>query len=193
KYLLDDFETPDELVSFLSRVYKNDKFRNLKECSVNGRSYYFLPLGDNKYIREDFFSSGEYFIICLYRILTQSNKELVAIDEIDISLDASAQVSLVCELEKICKEKGKKILFTTHSLALMKTIELSDVPIMFLENENGTIVANRRSYNFINGVMFGFTGYDKYILTEDKQLERYLNRLIDGVKSINSCKVLYIG
>lgn len=193
KYLLDDVETPVELVSFLGRVYKNDKFNNLKECSLNGRSYYFLPLGNNRYIREDFFSSGEYFIICLYRILTQSNKELIAIDEIDISLDASAQVSLVCELEKICKEKGKKILFTTHSLALMKTIESSDVPIMFLENDNGTIVANRRSYNFINGVMFGFSGYDKYILTEDAQLERYLNRFIDGINSINSCKVLYIG
>jgi len=193
KYISEDYTTPVGLIEFLSRVYKNNKFSELKECEVSGSKYYFLPLDDYKYIREDFFSSGEYFIICLYRLLHSDSKDLIAIDEIDISLDASAQVSLVSELESICKEQNKKILFTTHSLALMKTLEKSDVPIMFLENEGGVIVANRRSYNFINGVMFGFSGFDKYILTEDVQLEKYLNRLIRDVRSINSCKVLYIG
>ena len=149
KYISEDYTTPVGLIGFLSRVYKNDKFAELKECEVSGAKYYFLPLDDYKYIREDFFSSGEYFIICLYRLLHSDSKELIAIDEIDISLDASAQVSLVSELECVCKDQNKKILFTTHSLALMKTLEKSDVPIMFLENEGGVIVANRRSYNWI--------------------------------------------
>lgn len=41
--------------------------------------------------------------------------------------------------------------------------------------------------------MFGFTGYDRYILTEDIVLEKYLNRLLSKIQSKNSYKIIYVG
>lgn len=192
KIITGDYGRPDGIIEFLCRIYKSDKFNSLKSCVIQGVEYYFTLVGE-RYVREDYFSSGEYFLISLYRLLHSKDKQFIAIDEIDISLDAAAQVHLIEELVRLCKAGGKKILFTTHSLALMKTLDDLQVPIMFLEEVGGVVEASRRSYNFINGVMFGFKGFDKYILTEDVQLERYIKRILSDVNSINSYKVLHIG
>jgi hypothetical protein len=41
--------------------------------------------------------------------------------------------------------------------------------------------------------MFGFIGYDRYILTEDIVLEKYLERLLSKIKSKNSYKIIFVG
>lgn len=192
-YIKNDYQDAHELIAFLSAVYKDtNKFDHLKLVTIKGANYYFLPLDNNRYIREDYFSSGEFFVISIFRMITSSS-QLIIIDEIDVSLDSSAQVSLMSAVRNICMERNKKVLFTTHSLAIMKTIYEYGTPIIYLKNENGIINYNLVSYSFIQFEMFGFQGFDKYIFTEDVTLESYINLKLSTIETKNRVKVIYIG
>ncbi|MBK0127922.1 AAA family ATPase [Pantoea sp. S61] len=192
-YIKNDYQDAHELIAFLSAVYKGtNKFDNLKFVTIKGADYYFLPLDNKRYIREDYFSSGEFFVISIFRMIT-SPSQLIIIDEIDVSLDSSAQVSLMSAVRNICVERNKKVLFTTHSLAIMKTIYEHGTPIIYLKNENGIINYNLVSYSFIQFEMFGFQGFDKYIFTEDVTLESYINLKLSTIETKNRVKVIYIG
>jgi ABC-type multidrug transport system ATPase subunit len=171
KYITKDYKTPKELINWYKNIYNSDKFNVLKEVTINNKKYYFLPQENNKYIREDYFSSGEYFVLSIYRLI-QQQKKLVIIDELDISLDASAQVHLLKELREFCKSKAVTLIFTTHSLAIMKM--LKDNELHYLENTNGQCKITKKSYNYIKGTLYQFKGWDKYILTEDIVLQNFM-------------------
>ena len=114
-----------DLIAFLSKIYDDNRFENLKEVKIRKANYYFILRDEDErfYIREDYLSSGEYFVINLFRHI-QSGKKIIYIDEIDISLDSTAQVNLLEALREICTEQDIFIVFSTHSLALMKTVKL---------------------------------------------------------------------
>ncbi|MGN2673286.1 ATP-dependent nuclease [Aliivibrio fischeri] len=188
----EDYKKPSELIDLLNTIYSTNKFDQLIEVKHKKVSCYALLLDNERYIREDYLSSGEFFVISLYRKI-KNKKKLIVIDEIDISLDASAQVVLVKKLREYCDKYSVKILFTTHSLALMRT--LLDGELYYLTNDNGLLETSLVSYNFVKSVLFGFEGWDKYILTEDQVLQDYLEYLIS-----NYCdniyyryKIIYVG
>ncbi|HIF9256005.1 TPA: ATP-dependent nuclease [Photobacterium damselae] len=185
---------PEELIELLNSIYSTDKFNGLIEVQEKGSSYYALLLeGDEgRYIREDYLSSGEFFVISLYRKI-KSQKKLIVIDELDISMDAAAQVLLVRKLREYCSTYSVNILFTTHSLALMRTLD--DGELFYLRNISGNAEISQVSYNYVKSVLFGFEGWDKYILTEDETLQGYIEYLIN-----KSCpevfyryKIIYVG
>ncbi|HBM3260479.1 OLD family protein [Klebsiella michiganensis] len=192
-FLKGDYQDASDLIAFMKSVYRDDdKFQNLKVVRIKGENYYFLPLDNNRYIREDYFSSGEFFVVSIFKMIMSPSRFLI-IDEIDVSLDSSAQVSLMNAVRNICVEMEKKILFTTHSLAIMKTIYDFGTPIIYLKNEGGEISHNLVSYSFIQLEMFGFQGYDKFLFTEDITLEQYINYRLTGLPIRNRYKVIYIG
>lgn len=186
------YETPEDLIRILNAVYNTDDYANLKSFRVKGDIYYFRLSESGYYIREDYFSSGEYFVVNLYRMI-ELRRKCIVIDEIDISLDSSAQVKLVGILREYCNAHGLNIIFTTHSLALMQTLNSDELFYMCREEQNTTIT--QKSYNFIKSTLFGFKGWDKYILTEDETLQNYLEYIID--KSNNDYfygyKIIYVG
>lgn len=190
KITLKDYTSPLELILFLKSIYPDNRFDELKQAIIKGEKYYFIIKDGNYYIREDYFSSGEYFIIHLYKLL-QKKCQLIVIDEIDISLDASAQAKLVHELRKQCVRNNISMVFTTHSLALIKT--LNDREIYYMENNNGSIDIRNISYNHIKSLLFGFLGWDKYILVEDDMLESYISFLLKETKNYYKYKIIYIG
>jgi ABC-type dipeptide/oligopeptide/nickel transport system ATPase subunit len=100
--------------AFLKLIYDSNKFDDLNTTNINGVDYYFLFSENGRYIREDHFSTGEYFVINLYRLLN-SNNDLIIIDEIDTSLDAAAQVRLIKELRFLCNSRNKKY-YLPHTL-----------------------------------------------------------------------------
>ncbi|EBY5610252.1 ATP-binding protein [Salmonella enterica] len=191
-YLKGEYSSAIDLIEFLNKIYDTSKFQDLKEVIIKGKKYYFIPLENNKYIREDYFSSGEFFVISIFKMIT-SNSKLIIIDEIDVSLDASAQVSLMGAVRDICEINNKKVLFTTHSLAIMRTIYSTGNPIVYLKNVDNQIISSNVSYSFVQLEMFGFKGYDKYILTEDITLEKYINYKLSSLETDNMVKVIYIG
>lgn len=190
--MLEEYYTPSELVALLADVYGDDKFSNLKEVRVGKNSYYIIPLEDDRYVREDHLSSGEFFLISLYRKIKGAAR-LIVIDEIDISLDAAAQSRLVGWLRKFCNEEKVNVVFTTHSMAIMRTME--DDELHYMYSEDGAIKTKLASYNYIKSVLFGFSGWDRYILTEDPMLEGFFKFLINTHKIPNfySFQIIPIG
>jgi len=190
--VLKDYLSPSNLIHFLNSVYSTNKFDNLVQIKIKNSFYYCLVLSNYRYIREDYFSSGEYFLINLYKKI-ENNCKCIFIDEIDISLDAAAQVKLISFLRNYCEEKQINIIFTTHSLALMKTLQ--DDELFYLSNIEENLVVENKSFNYIKSILFGFKGWDKYILTEDKILKNFLIYLI-GLHCKNTFyeyQIIYIG
>jgi len=190
--ILEEYVKPDELISFLSDIYTSDKFQQLVETKVRGRTYFCILLPDGRYVREDYLSSGEYFLINLYRTV-RGIARLIVVDEIDISLDAAAQVHLLKWLRKFCQKYGRNILFTTHSLAMMRM--LGDNELLYMERQNMEVRIYAASYSYIKTLLFGFTGWDRYILTEDTELQKFLETIIHRFCSnvFFRYKIIYVG
>lgn len=189
---LGNHKCPTELISFLSAIYSSDRFSSMVEVKVKGKSYYAIAKNDGTYIREDYLSSGEYFLINLYRTIKGTAK-LIVIDEIDISLDAAAQANLAKWLRAFCTEYNRVLLFTTHSLAVMQQLHPNE--LFYMEEQNGGISITPTSFCFAKAKLFGFIGWDKYILTEDEVLLGFINALIEIYcpQIFFSYKILFIG
>ncbi len=169
------YEVPNALIELLNYIYDTERFNNLKEITVKKEKYYAIALEDDYYIREDYLSSGEYFIINIYKLI-QERRKLIAIDEIDISLDAMAQVRFVEKLRELSKEYQVKLLFSTHSLALIKTLKNEE--LFYMDLQDGVCSFENKSFNYIKSLLYGFKDYGKYILTEDILLRDYMIYLL---------------
>ncbi|MBR7783127.1 AAA family ATPase [Undibacterium luofuense] len=191
--VLKKYSQPSQLIDFLESVYSTRKFFNLVEVIIKNSPYYALVYDDGYYLREDYFSSGEYFLINLYKRV-KSGYRFVFIDEIDISLDAAAQVKLIFWLNKFNNLYGTKFVFTTHSLAMMKTISSDNLYCMEVVGDGSTVIENR-SYAYIKSTLFGFYGCDRYILTEDEVLKDFLEFYISKCfgDTFYKYKIIYVG
>ncbi len=190
-----EYTKAEKLITFLNKIYKPNRFNDLKEITIRNSIYYFILKADGTYIREDYLSSGEFFVISLYKLLMQG-KKLIVIDEIDISLDASAQVNLLKVLKCFCNENEVNILFTTQSLTLMRSFSSDGGLLNYMEEEKdskGTVIIKEKSYNYVKGILYGFKGWDKYILTEDVVLKKYLEFLLKSKVINKKYKIIYIG
>ncbi|KTT47616.1 cobalamin ABC transporter ATPase [Pseudomonas oryzihabitans] len=169
--ILGEYSEPKELIEFLADIYSSEKFKDLKEVTVGKDKFYILPLPGDRYVREDHFSSGEFFLISLYRTI-KSRCKLIVIDEIDISLDAAAQAHLIKWLRVLCRKEEIRVVFTTHSLAIMRTLDEGE--LFYLEEIDGVTSISDVSYNYVKSRLFGFKGWDRYILTEDRMLVDFI-------------------
>lgn len=183
---------PQELISFLAAMYGTTRYSNMVEVTVKGKSYFAIVKSDGTYIREDYLSSGEYFLINLYRTI-KGSAQLIVIDEIDICLDSAAQANLAGWLRTFCALYNRKILFTSHSLALMQQLETNE--LFYIDDSNGNISINPTSYSYAKARLFGFSGWDRYILTEDVVLLGFIESVIEKYcpKSFFRYKVIFIG
>lgn len=183
---------PDELIAFLAAIYSSTRYSSLIEVTVKGKSYYAIVKNDGTYIREDYLSSGEYFLINLYRTI-KGSAQLIVIDEIDISLDAAAQANLAAWLRDFCARYERKILFTTHSLAMMRQLETSE--LFYVDESQGHITISPTSYSYAKARLFGFAGWDRYILTEDEVLLGFIEAIIERYcpQTFFRYKIIFIG
>lgn len=186
------YEAPGELIDFLNYIYSSNKFDRLIRIQVKRTEYYCILLEDSRYIREDYLSSGEYLLISVYRKI-KSGCRLIVIDEIDMSLDAAAQTRLAKRLRDFCASYNVNILFTTHSLALMKTLD--DAEIFYLLDDPRCIRPVPASYSYVKSLLFGFKGWDRYILTEDDVLQKLIEYILKKYHPIThfQYKIIYIG
>jgi len=183
---------PGELIAFLTAIYGSTRYSRMAEVTVKGKTYYAIVKNDGTYIREDYLSSGEYFLINLYRTIKGSAR-LIVIDEIDISLDAAAQANLAAWLRDFCAKYERKILFTTHSLAIMRQLEASE--LFYLDESHGHISISPTSYSYAKARLFGFAGWDRYILTEDEVLLGFIEAIIGKYcpQTFFRYKIIFIG
>ncbi|MEA3316251.1 MAG: AAA family ATPase [Campylobacterota bacterium] len=184
------YTKPTKLIQLLHNIYKDDRFHNLKEVSIKKYKYYFILLDDNYYIREDYLSSGEYFLINIFKLI-ENRCKLILIDELDISLDASAQVELISQLRELAIEYKVNIIFTTHSLAIMKKMNSDE--LYYMDKVDDKIIIEKKSYNFIKSLLFQFEGFEKCILTEDEMLQNYMEYILKDENIFHKFKIIYIG
>jgi ABC-type dipeptide/oligopeptide/nickel transport system ATPase component len=185
-----NYKSPTSLIEMLNYIYDTNRFDDLKEIRIRKEKYYVIVLEDDYYIREDYLSSGEYFILNIYKLI-QKRCKLIAIDEIDISLDAMAQVRFVEKLRELSHKYGIKLLFSTHSLALIKT--LREEELYYMELTDGICSFENKSYNYIKSLLYGFQDYDKYILTEDEMLQAYMEFVLKDMDIFAKYIILPIG
>lgn len=189
---LDDFAVPAELITLLQEIYPGSNFADLAEVKVRKALYYCIRQPDGRYIREDYFSSGEYFLINLYKRI-RLRKRLIFVDEIDISLDASAQVRLLVKLRKLCNIYQSNVVFTTHSLAMIRMLQSDE--LRYFSLTDGEAAIEPSSFGYVNSVLYGFRGWDRYVLTEDDVLKEFLEYVIARYcqDAFHSCLVIYVG
>lgn len=189
---LDDFTIPAELIALLQAIYTGSSFENLVEVKVRKAFYYCVLKPDGRYIREDYLSSGEYFLINLYKRI-RLRKKLIFVDEIDISLDASAQVRLLDELRKLCEAYHSNVVFTTHSLAMIRMLRPGE--LRYFSQTRGDAAIEPSSFGYVNSILYGFRGWDRYILTEDDVLKEFLEYVIKRYcpDAFQTCLVIYVG
>lgn len=189
---LGNHDRPDELITFLAAIYDSSRYSSMVEVTVKGRSYYAIVKDGGTYIREDYLSSGEYFLINLYRTI-KGSAQLIAIDEIDLSLDAAAQANLAAWLRDFCSKYKQKIVFTTHSLALMRQLETRE--LFYIDESQGHISINPTSYSYAKARLFGFAGWDRYILTEDEVLLGFIEAVIEKYcpQAFFRYKIIFVG
>lgn len=125
-------------------ILGTDKFDQLKKINILrgvGNSAYLLqisPAPQAKYISERNFSLGELCVLKLLRDLEEcSANSLVLIDELELALHPKAQIELVKYLQKIAADKNLTVVFSTHSVTLLKRFNRKG--ILFLESNEGVV------------------------------------------------------
>ncbi|RLA43538.1 MAG: hypothetical protein DRR42_21600 [Gammaproteobacteria bacterium] len=187
-----DYHEADELIVFLSNIYSSSKFRGLKITKVNKYYFYFVLQDNDYYVREDHLSSGEFFLIQIFRLIT-SGAKLILIDEFDVALDAAAQVSVYDAIRPLLEKYNSRLILITHSLAFMETVD--DGGLYYLENDGSDVTTlENRSFGYIKSDLYGFKGRDRYIITEDIVLNDFLDYLIrENIVSFFEYEIIYVG
>jgi predicted ATPase len=170
-----DYGSATDLIRFLSEVYSSDKFDRLLATRIKNNEFYFILKDDDYYIREDHFSSGEFFLIQLYRLIN-SGASLILVDELDVALDAVAQVNLYSAIKPILQANDSRLIVVSHSLAFFATVD--EGGLYYLERVGDAVSLEARSFGYVKSDLFGFRGYDRYILTEDPVLEGFIEFLL---------------
>lgn len=93
-----------------------------------------------------------------------------------MALDAVAQVNLYSAIQPILQANNSRLIVVSHSLAFFSTVD--EGGLYYLERIGGEISLEERSFGYVKSDLFGFRGYDRYILTEDSVLEGFVEFLI---------------
>ena len=132
------------LVSAANQIFETRKFDNLRVVNLTtgaGNQAFIMKVGDNpsKYHSEKNFSLGELCVIKLIEGIRETpNQSLILIDELEMALHPRAQVQLYKYLERVANEKRLTVIFSTHSVSLLKYVPRSR--IIFLDRKPGGVV-----------------------------------------------------
>lgn len=146
----EDFDTfnirsvEKEIWEAANQIFETSKFSNLRTINLtrgSGNNAFVLAL-DTKpqtYHSEKHFSLGELCVLKLLRLLKDvANNSMLIVDELEMALHPRAQIELLKYLEQEAKKKKLTVIFSTHSITLLKAINHKQ--IIYLEkNEKGVI------------------------------------------------------
>ena len=138
-------QTDQSLRDDLNEIFGTDRFNDLCYISLTrggqNRAYLIRQLRPGKqtlYFSEKNFSLGELCVLKLLLALeNMSDDSLVLIDELELAVHPRAQIKLFQHLEKLAKKKNLTVIFSTHSVTLIKTTERKK--ILFLQKGNNKV------------------------------------------------------
>lgn len=172
-----------------NEIFSTDKFNHLRIISLtrgNGYKAYLMqatPAPKATYYSEKNFSLGEICVLKMIRRLRACKKNsLILIDELELALHPKAQIKLLDYLKKIAVDKNLTIIFSTHSITLLKSTPKKN--IIFLEHENNAVKASRGVYpSYAIGHMSSPNekNFDLIIYTEDVSAATTADTLLTAV------------
>lgn len=142
----EDFDTrhvktvDKQIIAAANQIFQTEKFSNLRSINLSrgvGNDAFVLALGTSPqtYHSEKHFSLGELCVLKLLRLLKNvANNSMIIVDELEMALHPRAQVELLRYLEGQAKAKSLTVIFSTHSVTLLKTIDHSR--IIYLEKQD---------------------------------------------------------
>lgn len=144
--------TDQSLRDDLNEIFGTDRFNDL--CYINltrggqNRAYLIRELRPGKqtlFFSEKNFSLGE---LCVLKLLlsleNMPDDSLVLIDELELAVHPRAQTKLFQHLEKLATKKNLTVIFSTHSVTLIKTTDRKK--ILFLQRSGRAVNCIRGCY-----------------------------------------------
>lgn len=110
-------------------IFDTDKFSRLRTINLTrgaGNDAFVLALGPppHTYHSEKHFSLGELCVLKLLRLLREvQDDSMIIVDELEMALHPRAQVNLLRYLQEQAAEKSLTVIFSTHSVTLLKSID----------------------------------------------------------------------
>lgn len=166
-------EELDSIINGKSTGY----FDNLKYTKTRNMVY-FLEHDDN-YISEYDFSTGEYFVLSILKIIDtlkekSDNLRLFIIDEIDLALHPLAQKRLFDKLKEWYEKYNLLFIIATHSLVIIEEADPNST--YYLENQN---IYNPIYPGYITSKLYKHYFYDRIILVEDILAKKFIKKIIE--------------
>lgn len=126
-----------------NRIFSTSKFDALKVINLTpgpGNQAFLLqatPPPGATYFSERNFSLGELCVLKLLRRLKDCRRgAMVLIDELELALHPKAQIELLQHLRSFAPTKDLTVIFSTHSVSLLKSVPRND--ILFLDQSGGS-------------------------------------------------------
>jgi len=143
---------PEKIRVAMNQIFSTSKFSELCFLNLNrgGRTKAYLiknsqPGKVATYYSERNFSLGE---LCVLKLLLElddiQHNSLILIDELELAIHPRAQVELFKYLVEYSEEKKLTIIFSTHSVTLIKSVDRNQ--LLFLENNDGIVNCIRACY-----------------------------------------------
>lgn len=171
------------------------KFTNLKKITANQKikkrrrredfpvySFYAFKQ-NNTYIKEYFFSTGEYFLLSLLKFIHEHHRNirkypaLIIIDEIELSLHPLAQKRLIEKVKDFSDKYNLLFIFATHSLQIIDQVDPKN--IHYLENNNGECHLINPIYpGYLSSKLYIHQFFDYLFLVEDLLAKQFIEKVI---------------
>ncbi len=144
--------TPQTLRDAMNTIFSTTRFSELCFLNINrggkNRAYLIKQAQAGKptlYFSERNFSLGELCVLKLLLALDHiADNSLVLIDELELAIHPRAQTQLFQYLTQFSKQKNLTIIFSTHSVTLIKGTDRSKV--LFLQNAHGIVTYTKGCY-----------------------------------------------
>jgi len=166
----------------------NDKFKDIEY------EYYALKINSDEILKEQLFSTGEYFLLQLLKFLVNFTKEkntippLIIIDEIEISLHPLAQERLIKRLNYFCLEYNMIAIFASHSLHIIDNINVKNRFYIYKNEDNEIKIENGIDIGYLTSKLYKHQYYDYIILVEDVIAKKYVELSIKDILKTGNIK-----
>ena len=132
------------IVDNANTIFATDRFSDLRTVNVTrgaGNQAFVMGHEDSPktYHSEKNFSMGELCILNLLKQLVDCpNNSLLLIDELELALHPRAQIELLRFLTAEASRKSLTVIFSTHSVSLLKAVQRSQI-ILLNNTGSGTV------------------------------------------------------
>ncbi|MAM57346.1 MAG: ATP-binding protein [Salinicola sp.] len=135
------------LIAAMNSIFDTQKFDGLRYINLttgSGNRAYLMQYKQgsvNHYFSEKNFSLGQ---LCVLKLLVKidacPNNSLILIDELELALHPKAQIGLFKHLENVANTKSLTVIFSTHSVSLIKVASRDQLLYIHDNGDNSEVI-----------------------------------------------------